>query len=50
MIDFKGNLDDHLPLIKFVYNTVASRWLLMNLFMGEDANISFNSLKLVKLE
>ena len=52
VIDFKGNRNDHSPLIKIRYNnsyTLASKWLLMKLFMGEYAYIILDGLKLVKL-
>ena len=38
VIYLKGRLDDHLPLIEFAYNKIATipafRWLLMKLYMG----------------
>ncbi|WMV46146.1 hypothetical protein MTR67_039531 [Solanum verrucosum] len=51
VIDFKGNWNDHLPFIDLlttIVTTLASKWLLMKLFMGEDANLLLDGLKLVK--
>ena len=50
VINFKGNWDDYLPLIDFVYTRVtvqASKWLHMKHFMGEDAHLLLDGLKLV---
>lgn len=38
MIDFKGNLDDHLPLMQFSYS---------NSFTGKDADLILDGLKRV---
>lgn len=44
MIDFKGNWDYHLPLIAML----ESKWLHMRFFMGDDADLLLDGLKLVK--
>ena len=51
VIDFKGNWYDHLPIIKFSYNNsyhLISKWLLMKILEGEDKDLIFGGLKLVK--
>ncbi|WMV54849.1 hypothetical protein MTR67_048234 [Solanum verrucosum] len=52
MIDFKGNWDDHLPLIEFSYNNsyhFSIKWLLMRFFMGEDVDLLLDGLRFIKL-
>ena len=47
-IDFKGNWDDPLPLIKFSYNifiTQVLSWLNLRLFMGEDVDLRLGGLR-----
>ena len=51
VIDFNGNWGDLLPLIELTYTiftTLASKWLLMNIFKGEDAYLLLDCLKFVK--
>ena len=51
MIDFKGNRDDHqnhMKFLKIIVTTLASKWLLRKIFMGEYANLLLDGLKLVK--
>ena len=47
--DFKGSWDDHLPLIEFAYNKIATipafRWPLMKLCMGVDVDLMLVGLK-----
>ena len=51
VIDFKGNWDEPLPLTQFAYNIVtslASKWLLMKIFIGEYAYLLLDGLLLLK--
>ena len=50
MINFKGNFDDHQPMIDFLTIVImlVFKWLIMNLFMGGYADLLLNGLKFVK--
>ena len=50
MIDFRGNKDNHISHMEFLtilLITLASKGLLMKLFMGEHANLLLDGLKFV---
>lgn len=51
VIDFKGNWNDHQPLIEFAYSNSYHSSILMALYeaLGEDAYLLWDGLKLVKL-
>jgi len=50
-IGFKDNWDDYLSymeLLTTIVTILASKWLLMKLFMGADVDLGLDGLKLVK--